>query len=336
MDAVVLCSKTARAVYRAPNLPKMRIRIPDHASRLAEGAPGIAAIHAARVELEALGVSLGPDSTLDVLVQSVRDKRNDEQTRFLVWDRDVPARAIVRLAPKVFVVSVEFCAFEAAKEMDELELIEYYFELCSTYALPEGGGDYLDRPRPLTTVARLRTFFLSIPKGCHGRTKALRALRSVRDGARSPMETAMTMPMTVRKALGGLQIRDLEMNRRVELSDQARAYTRRSYVVCDVHIRRGNQDVEYQGARHDEELQQAIDNERRHALQAMGFTIVEVNKEQLFNPVSFRRLMATIAGNAHIDLGGYPEGFAGRQEELRRFVIRRWTRGKGSTIDGSE
>ena len=68
----------------------------------------------------------------------------------------------------------------------------------------------------------------------------------------------------------------------------------------------------------------------------MGFTIVEVNKEQLFNPVSFRRLMATIAGNAHIDLDGYPEGFAERQEELRRFVIRRWTRGKGSTIDGSE
>lgn len=114
MDVVVLCSKTARAAYRAPNLPTMRMRIPDHASRLAEGAPGITGIHAARVELEALGVSLGPDSTVDVLVQSVRDKRNDEQTRFLVWDRDVPARAIARLAPKVFVVSVEFCAFEAA------------------------------------------------------------------------------------------------------------------------------------------------------------------------------------------------------------------------------
>lgn len=57
--------------------------------------------------------------------------------------------------------------------MGELELIEYYFELCSTYALPENGGEYLDRPSPLTTVARLRAFFLSIPKGCHGRTKAL-------------------------------------------------------------------------------------------------------------------------------------------------------------------
>lgn len=127
----------------------MRMRIPDHASRLAEGAPGIAAIYAARVELEPLGVPLGSDSTIDVLVQSVRDKRNDEQTRFLVWDRDVPVRAIARLAPKVFVVSVEFCAFEAAKEMGELELIEYYFELCSTYALPEDGAT--------TSIVRLRS-----------------------------------------------------------------------------------------------------------------------------------------------------------------------------------
>lgn len=145
----------------------------------------------------------------------------------------------------------------------------------------------------------------------------------------------MTMPMTARKALGGLQIRDLEMNRRIELSEQARAYTRRSYVVCDSHIKRGNQDVEYQGVRHDEELQQAIDNERRHALQAMGFTIVEVNKEQLFNPASFRRLMATIAGSAHIDLDGFPEGFAELQEELRRFVTRRWAKGEGASSGGS-
>lgn len=77
-------------------------------------------------------------------------------------------------------------------------------------------------------------------------------------------------------------------------------------------------------ARHNEGLQSAIDNERRHVLQKMGYKIVEINKQQLFDREAFQRVMRTISENAGIRTGNRPDDFEERQERLRQFIIRRW------------
>ena len=134
----------------------------------------------------------------------------------------------------------------------------------------------------------------------------------------------MTMAITVRVGLGGIQVRDLSMNYRVAIDEEARGLTRRKEIIFDAYIKRGRQDVEYQGARHNEELQSAIDNERRHVLQKMGYMIVEINKQQLFDREAFQRVMRTISENAGIRTGNRPDDFEERQERLRQFIIRRW------------
>lgn len=323
--SIVLCFPLARTIHNAHNVSLESSSLPDQNMPLRGCAPTVESIRAARQALEQLGISPHDMRALDVLVPSEGDKRNSDSLRCHVWRLDLPARSLIKLDSGVYLAGIELCAFQAVRTMDEYELIEYYFELCSLYSMPEDPAeDYRELREPRTTVRKLKDYFLSLPDACRGRSKALRALRSVRDGSRSPMETGMTMAITVRVGLGGIQVRDLSMNYRVAIDEEARGLTRRKEIIFDAYIKRGRQDVEYQGARHNEELQSAIGNERRHVLQKMGYKIVEINEQQLFDREAFQRVMRTISENAGIRTGNRPDDFEERQERLRQFVIRRW------------
>ncbi len=326
MSSLILCHDTARLIHSAlaASLPAPSIPAAPRPLRAAY-TPNAPALARARSALAARGIDL-PALTdkIDVLVPSIACKRNDERVRCHVWTHDVPAESLIALGDGIYVVGIEMCALQAAAHMSEPELIEYCFELCSRYVLPcNPGGDYTEIPAPRTTIERLRGFLRALP-ATRGKSKALRILHAVREGARSPMETAMTMMLTCPPRLGGLGFRDIAMDHRVEVTGEARRLTRRRHLYCDAFMRRGRQDMEYQGFHHDDEMRQAIDNERRAAMRAMGYTVVDINRQQLFDRTAFRRVIATICMNAGVDADARPDGFAERQEELRRFVLRRW------------
>ena len=134
----------------------------------------------------------------------------------------------------------------------------------------------------------------------------------------------MVMTVACPQRLGGLGIRDICMNHSVLVVSRARALTRRGKLICDAYIKRGAQDLEYHGFFHDEDEQKAIDNERRQAMQAMGYTTVEVVKQQFFDTTAYRRVLSAIRLNASLPDTSTIEGFDEKQETLRRFVLRRW------------
>lgn len=325
MNTIIIGFASARSFYNAPPFNGATPIRSNLDSILSHAAPTERTVKLARAMLAAHSIPDDDLRVLDVIVPTDSDKRNNDHMRCHVWNHPLTPGSLCRLTEDVYIVSVELCALQAAQELSELALIEYYFELCSTYVMPNSTDDeYRTLTRQRTTTSRLRDFILSIPDQCRGKRKALRALRCVRDGARSPMETAMTIPITARWGLGGLQIRDLTMNYRVDLVGKARELTRRTYLVCDAFIKRGNQDIEYQGAYHQGEGQTAIDNERRAALQEMGYKVVDINKAQMFDKLAFQRVMKAIELNAGVRVDGRPEDFEARQEKLRQFVIRRW------------
>lgn len=99
-------------------------------------------------------------------------------------------------------------------------------------------------------------------------------------------------------------------------------FTRRSELYFDIFVPAGDQDVEYNGVDHESATPHAIDSERETALRAMGYTVTNVSREQLFNPFAFQRLMLGIARQAGIRLSRLPSSFPRKLERLRRFVIR--------------
>lgn len=152
--------------------------------------------------------------------------------------------------------------------------------------------------------------------------KALRALRYVRDGSRSPMETATVMLLVLPMREGGLGIRSVTMDHEIPVTKAARTLTRRKTLVCDAFIARCRLDIEYNGILHEQANQRIIDAERLNALDAMGYEMLVIDRAAVFGALPFRRLMASIERHARIKRRYLDERFRARQEELRTFVLR--------------
>lgn len=263
------------------------------------------------------------------MVAAPADKRVAGGAHCYLWRQNLPANALIQLDSNIYVAGVELCALQAATYLHELELIEYYYELCSTYCLPiNSDDDYRELKVARTSTSKLRRFLLALPPRVRGRRRALRALVHVRDGSRSPLESAMVMTIACPRRLGGAGIRDIRMNHPVMVTQRARKLTRRTQLICDAYVERGSQDLEYHGFLHDEDEQKAIDNERRQAMQAMGYTTIEVTKQQFFDAIAYRRVLAAIRLNAGVADASVVDGYDKKQEALRKFVLRRWLHGE--------
>lgn len=323
MDTLIISHATARLFYRACPTAHMFPRAPRHGATLPDHAPTYASISRAQRALVAHGMDPASVFPLDVLVLSQASKRRLSRIRCYRWDKPLPPRSLFELGEGIYVVGPELCALQAASTMEELELIEYLFELCARYTPTADGKDYIPLVRPLTTGKTIESLLRALPRTV-GKARALDALRFARDRSRSPMETALTMTLTCPVRLGGLGLRDVKMDHRVAVTGDARSLTRRSSLYFDTFVERGNQNIEYQSEYHLQPQQAATDNERRHALRAMGYTMVEVSKQQFFDEMAFRRVLMAILLNAGIPASRYPDGFWEKQDGLRRFVLRRW------------
>lgn len=323
MDTLIISHATARLFYRACPTAHMFPRAPRHGATLPDHAPTYASISRAQRALVAHGMDPASVFPLDVLVLSQASKRRLSRIRCYRWDKPLPPRSLFDLGEGIYVVGPELCALQAASTMEELELIEYLFELCARYTPTADGKDYIPLVRPLTTGKTIESLLRALPRTV-GKARALDALRFARDRSRSPMETALTMTLTCPVRLGGLGLRDVKMDHRVAVTGDARSLTRRSSLYFDTFVERGNQNIEYQSEYHLQPQQAATDNERRHALRAMGYTMVEVSKQQFFDEMAFRRVLMAILLNAGIPASRYPDGFWEKQDGLRRFVLRRW------------
>lgn len=321
--SIVLSHSTALQLYRAPARPLGMPTFPQTARPLKTGAPQETDIARARTLLASYGVPDQMLETIDVLVSHQKERRRRAGVRCHVCAIELPPQSLVQLDAGIFAVDPRFCALLAAQSLSRLELVEYYYELCGSYALPfEEGGEYRDAA-PLANVASLESFFRAM-NGSRGATKALWAARYTRDGSRSPMETATTMTLILPKRLGGLGIRGVRMDRRIAIAISARRMTRRGCFYADVYIESARLLIEYMGMRHEEERRQVEDGERDNALDAMGYHVVRIWRWALFDKASYRRILEKICVQVGLRASRFPPDFADRQEELRRFVLRAW------------
>lgn len=321
--SIILSHTTARAFHRAPERPDALESFPPRRKAIGAAPVDLALAGDARLKLVRYGVPDAALARLDVMVAGAADRRRSPAVACHVCAAELPAGSLLRLGGGVFVADVRLTALQAAVDLDLLELVEYYFELCGGYELPfDDEDDYRERPAP-TSVAELRRFFEACSR-CAGSAKALRALRFVRDGSRSPMETAAVMTLVLPKRMGGLGIRGLKMDHRVPVTAHARRLTRRACLYCDAFLPASRTDIEYHGFFHDGEERAAEDEERKNALVAMGFEVIALRRWAFFDGRAFERFTAAVCRAARISACRLPKGFERDRERLRRFVLRRW------------
>lgn len=168
------------------------------------------------VVLEALGVDTNDFDHPDVLVPFAHDRVRSRSFICHMRKALITGNDTVSIAPGILAVNEAACFVQAATWMLELELIEYGFELCGAYTTLAHGG--YEEHAPFCTREELMAYLDHHP-GMLGAKRARQALRMVRDGSRSPMETATAMMISCSRGLGGLGFRSFTMNQRIPTPD---------------------------------------------------------------------------------------------------------------------
>lgn len=271
-----------------------------------------------------LGVPPGALDSIDLLVPSAKTRRDLAGVTSHVHTGIVETGSLLAIGPGIHVADIRLTALQAAQDLSFVELVEYYSEICGSYELPLDPDDsYRERP-PLTSIVELQAYFDSMSSCCRGSRKARRALQYTRENMRSPLETALVMMLVLPRSEGGLGLRTLRTDHRIDVPPRAQHLTRRHHFYCDAYLPNPSIDFEYHGFKHDDECQTTIDDERVNAMRVMGIKVLAVKRWAFFDSASFRRFSAAVRREAHLAATRFPPHFDQLQERLRQFVLRRY------------
>ena len=220
------------------------------------------------------------------------------------------------------VSSPEFSFLQMADRLPLVKLIELGYELCGTYSLPtEADPEPPERGfyyrKPLSSTGKLNAFVARMP-GARGRKKAIRALRYLIDGSASPMETKLSILLTLPYLLGGFGLFMPELNSRIIPAKTAKRASSKAHYVCDLFWPDYNLAVEYDSDQHHTgSAQIAEDSKKRNALNVMGITVITVTKQQLYRSAELEKVARVLANCMDKRLKYRNPGFATAHRELR-------------------
>ena len=321
--SIVLSHTTAKAVYQAAHSVSAKGIESCSPAAIYGSCPTGTLLDAAKEWLAKHDVARDANDPLEVMVFDRRNARYAMNCQCHVSSKRFSCSRFIELEDDIYIVGVELCALQAATYLPFRELVEYYFELCGAYSLGTGSSTSYTERFPLTSTERLKQFFNSITR-CDGLALARKAIQCVRDGCRSPMETAFVMMLTLPKSEGGLGIKGIETDYEVQVTAAAKKLTRRKKFFMDAYLKKSRTDIEYNGFYHDAEEDRAIDEERKNALASMGYGIITVSRYSFMHASSFVRVMEAIQRKEGIRPSRLPKDFQIMQEDLRLFVLRRF------------
>ena len=241
-----------------------------------------------------------PDKPVDILLFDAGDRRWSKQISCCVWSTVVPGEAFYRVGD-MYVSSPAFVFLQMASRLTLRQLIALGCELCGTYVLlPKGNthpsaiDEHPKRIVPLTNIPAMQAFIEKATRA-RGREKALRALRYIVEGSRSPMETMTYMLLCLPPKLGGYGIPRLELNAEIPLDEEGKAIAQRRTCYGDLCWPDAKLDVEYHGEVHVGAAQMKSDVGRELGIEHMGWRVMTITSPQVFDAERFEVVAKEIA-----------------------------------------
>ena len=156
-------------------------------------------------------------------------------------------------------------------------------------------------------------------EGMRGIKAARRIVPLVAEGSGSPMETVLYALLCMDVQAGGAGLPKPDLNGVVKLAPSQQAATGRSYVKVDLLWRERKVAVEYDSDwAHGNPYALNRDATKRNALQELGYRVVSVTKDQVFDWPRFQGLSLMLVG-----LLGKDSSRAVRDWTEKRFEV--WT-----------
>lgn len=207
----------------------------------------------------------------------------------------IPPHSLYPLRDGVHVVSPELCFVQLCQSLTFVESLELGMELCGTYALrPFEFEDMASRDYQLTSVDSIRRKTQTW-KEIHGLAQARKVAQYLVDGSASPMETKLYLLLCLPQKHGGYNIERPELNPEISLPEEFRNILHQDKVKPDFLWRKRKVVLEYDGEYHDGKAQALRDERRRMVLEAMGYSVIKVKKQHVYDPLVFGSFAETLA-----------------------------------------
>ncbi|NLK85929.1 MAG: hypothetical protein GX279_00350 [Clostridiaceae bacterium] len=224
---------------------------------------------------------------------------------------DLPASAIVSRNGEM-VASPELLFLEFASELSIHRLILLGLQLCSH----KHGKPY----EAITTKEKLESF-LANTAGHRGQRKAIRAVKYVKNGSASIMESLMYMVLTLPYALGGYGLNGAVFNYRVELNSEARKLLYKNCCYPDLYYKKERIAVEYDSyTHHSSPMEQGKDSIRADALAAQGIQVIKMNTIQLYDRDACRLFAHNLAARLNKRINIRTKSFDKMHVHLRELL----------------
>ena len=312
---VLVCADGIHDELRVPSPPPVDIGL--HGKLKAS-----CAIEVIRDHLVDLGIDRGELDRIDILHSFDFERPGAKTVCCHAFGDLIPADHLIEIARNLFVVDEAMCFAQASSWMSELEQLEYGFEICARYHLDHlHPGGFVEMPERYRAEDLVE--FCELFRSHRGVRRALRIARRVRDGARSPMETALAIMVVAKRSQGGLGYCKIELNHRIDIPASFKHLTRAEYCEIDLFAPVVNGGLEYNGSDHLSRERSSRDAERLAVLTAMGYKIVILTGTQFANQLQMHRALNNVATLLGI-VCDRSEEYQKLQNELRTFVIRNW------------
>lgn len=241
----------------------------------------------------------------------------------------LPRGALYALNDDTYVCSPEFVFIQLAQSLNLVQLVAFGCELCGTFAFNESlERGFRNRTNPLVSLAQLRQFVESA-HGMRGRKRALIAIQFIVENAASPMEATCALLISLPYRLGGYSLPKLLLNTRIDIPHRLHPLFPKGYCIVDFRIPKTKFVLEYLGT-HDHANSSSLqaDRGRTAALREMGYEVVELTSQQVWNLAAFEIIAKQISKAANKRIRSGEQGATVARIQLRK-TLSTWNDASG-------
>lgn len=183
--------------------------------------------------------------------------------------RPLPPRSLIKVEKTFWTTGPELTLIELCADvnLNDLELIQIFYELCGTYVLDNSWDGLTNTDIALTSSSKVARLIASIHRVA-GIARARKLIKYVHDGSNSPMETALAMLVSLPTRMGGLGLGPIAMNHPVATPVGLRH--------VDIVFPKHRVGLEYQGKQFHSIEQAGRDARRQNKIVGSGYTILNV------------------------------------------------------------
>lgn len=288
------------------------------------------------------GVEQGiPESVPLDLVSAVRAKhQSSKHYRRHLWSAGVPSGSLCRVGDGMYVFTPAYCLLQVAMGVTKtfkghidsrlyvVIVVQLGCELCGQYSLADNKDGFVKRV-PLASTGDIARI-VSAATGLHGSWALRSAFPWILDNLRSPAETNLYLLLCLPAQLGGFALPRPFSNYDIDVRRVSFGYFA-CWTVCNVDLfwPQARLIVEYDSRQHHEDAgdkKVEEDQRRAAALEELGYTVVTVRHDDLYNARRLRTKAEEMAQALKMELPPATGEFVEINNLLRGMLLRhdRW------------